>query len=489
MRRMAILLIALVVVATAWWLGLGSRPGRTRRTPGNTLQFSSGPFQVSADFRPNPPRTGRNELVLALRDANGAPVEGAHIEGAAVMPAMGTMQEMRAKAEVSELGGGRYRLDFDLSMEGGWPLSLDVRAPDGRKTTLEFDYATKIPVRRAGASAAEAGGGEERAPGTIRLDARRRQLIGVKTGRVERRDVTVTVRAVGRIAYDETRLADVTLKYRGWIGKVFADYAGIRVEKGKPLFTIYAPELLSAQEEFLESARRARGGGAGRDSSMLEKARRRLLLWNLTAGQIARLAESARAEEYVPILSPIGGTVIEKNVVAGSAVSAGMRIFRIADLSAVWVEADVYESDLPLVRAGQPVRITLSYLPGQSFDGTVSYVYPYLDARARTGRIRIDVPNPDGALKPDMYANVELQAPQGQQLVVPENAVIMAGETDLVFLADGDGYFEPRRVRIGRKVEDGWVVLDGLRAGDTVVTSGNFLIASESKLKAGIEKW
>jgi Cu(I)/Ag(I) efflux system membrane fusion protein len=119
----------------------------------------------------------------------------------------------------------------------------------------------------------------------------------------------------------------------------------------------------------------------------------------------------------------------------------------------------------------------------------VSYVYPYLDAQTRTGRIRIDVPNPDGALKPDMYANVELQAPQGQQLVVPENAVIMAGETDLVFLADGDGYFEPRRVRIGRRIEDGWVVLDGLREGDTVVTSGNFLIASESKLKAGVEKW
>jgi Cu(I)/Ag(I) efflux system membrane fusion protein len=489
MRRMAILSMALVfAAAAAWWLGLGSWLGRTRGTPENTLRFSSGRFQVSAAFRPNPPRTGRNELLLTLRDANGAPVEGAHIEGAAVMPAMGAMQEMRAKAEVSELGGGRYRLDFDLSMEGGWPLSLDVKAPDGRKTTLEFDYATKIPVRRAGVSAAEAGGGEERPPGTIRLDARRRQMIGVKMGRVERRHVTAAVRAVGRIAYDETRLADVTLKYRGWVGKVFADYAGIRVEEGKPLFTIYAPELLSAQEEFLESARRARGG-ARRDSSMLEKARRRLLLWNLTPGQIARLAESARAEEYVPILSPIGGTVIEKNVVAGSAVSAGMRIFRIADLSAVWVEADIYESDLPLVHAGQPVRITLSYLPGRSFDGTVSYVYPYLDAQTRTGRIRIDVPNPDGALKPDMYANVELQAPQGEQLVVPEGAVIMAGETDLVFLADGDGYFEPRRVRIGRRIEDGWVVLDGLREGDTVVTSGNFLIASESKLKAGVEKW
>jgi membrane fusion protein, copper/silver efflux system len=489
MKRVMIFAVVLALTGVAaWQLRLGLWLGRARHTTEGAVRFTSGPFQVAADFRPNPPRTGRNQLILTLRGLDGTPVEGADIEGAAVMPAMGAMQQMRAEGKTSELGGGRYRLEFDLSMEGGWPLSLAVKAPDGRKTTLAFDYATKVPVRRAGGSTAEAGGGAERPQGAVQLDSRRRQLVGVRTGRIERRAVTQSIRAVGHVTYDETRLADVTLKYRGWIGKVFADYTGIRVEKGKPLFTIYAPELLSAQEEFLETWRRA-GSGAARDRSMLEKVRRRLTLWDLTPDQVARLAGAAKAEEYVPILSPISGTVVEKNVVDGTAVSAGMRLYRIADLSTVWVEADIYESDVPVVGVGQAALITLSYLPGQSFKGTISYVYPYLDARTRTGRIRIEVPNPGGALKPEMYANVELEVPQGEQLVVPEGAVIMAGETDLVFLADGDGYFEPRKVRIGRRVEGGYVVLDGVHAGDTVVTSGNFLIASESKLKTGVEKW
>ena len=329
---------------------------------------------------------------------------------------------------------------------------------------------------------------EEVKTGTVVVDAGRRQLIGVKTAPVVRKNLVLDIRAVGWVAYAENRLTDITLKYRGWVGKVLADYTGIKVQKDHPLFTIYSPELLSAQEEFLESTQRTRVGER-RNHTLLETARRRLRLWNFTELQIADLAERGEPAEYVPILSPVTGTVIEKHVVDGSAVEPGMLLYRIADLSTVWVAADIYEADIPLVQVGQAAHISLSYLPGETLSATVSYVYPYLEAASRTARIRLEVPNASGTLKPDMYVNVELQIPQGEQLMVPEEAVVMTGKTNLVFLDRGQGRLQPQEVRLGRKGADEFVVLDGLREGDIVVTSGNFLIAAESKIKAGLDKW
>lgn len=513
-------LLLLTGSATLWWSGLLGGRGK-----GQPIDIDAGALRMTAVFAPDPPQPGTNTLDLDIRAADGTPVEGAQIQAVGTMAAMATMAEMRAPGDVEERGGGHYRLTFDLSMAGGWPLSLHVHAPDGREASVEFDYKTGIPVRLAasaggGASAGAAGEGvayyscsmhpsvrsntpgkcpicamdlvpvtvEEVKTGVIQVDAQRRQLIGVETGRVERKPLTLTIRGVGRITYDETRLADITLKYRGWVGEVFANYTGAVVEKGKPLFTIYAPELLSAQEEFLESLRRSRSDGA-RDRSLLENARRRLRLWNLTDLQIAHLAESGKPQEYVPILSPVSGTVIEKNVVAGSTADAGMRLYRIADLSTVWVDAEVYEADLALVEVGQEAEVALSYLPGERFTGKVAYVYPYLDAPTRTGRIRLEVPNPSGRLKPDMYASVEIDVPLGEQLIVPEDAVVMAGKTNLVCLDLGEGRLKPQRIEIGRKGPDGYVVLDGLKEGDAVVTSANFLIAAESKLKSGVKKW
>jgi len=448
-----------------------------------------GPFQIAVTFQPDPPRVGKNTLSLSIRDTDGAAVEGLTIDATANMPAMGAMPEMRSRGQVIAQGRGHYRVAFDLPMAGSWPLSLSVRAPDGDQAEMQFNFVTGLPVRRTDASAITSLPTRGKDPvGTVILDAARRQRIGVKTESVVRKDVVVAIRAIGRVAYDETRLTDISLKYRGWLGKVFANYTGISVKKGKPLFTIYSPELLAAQEEFLESLRRA-GAGKGRKSTLLETARRRLRLWDLTAAQISHLTQTRKSAEYVPILSPVTGTVIEKQVVAGSAVEPGMRLYRIADLSHVWVEADLYETDVPLAQVGQPVDQTLSYLPGKTFRGHVSYIYPYLDATTRTGRVRINVPNPDGALKPDMYVNVEFQIPLGAQLIVPEDAVIMAGKTNLVFLDRGNGRLQPQKITLGRKGAEGYIVLDGLQEGDSVVTSGNFLIAAESKLKAGVDKW
>lgn len=457
-----------------------------------TLPYRSGPYRLDVNVEPQTPRVGKNTLTIVLHQDNGEPVTGATIRAVAEMPAMGTMPAMQAPAEMKATKPGVYRGTFDLPMEGSWPVSLSIQAPDLPERHVSFDLATgrKGLQLASGASNADRGGAEtveEAPPGTVTLDSSRRQLIGVKTGKAEKTDLQRTIRAVGHVTYDETRLADVSLKFDAWIGELTADYVGAPVKKRQRLFTVYGPELFSAQQEYLELRRRTRRS-SGSDS-LLEAARKRLSLWDMTAADLKALEQRGRPFEYVPIRAPQDGTVIMKNIVEGSARKAGMPLMRIADLSRVWVEADVYESELPLVHVGMPVTVRLPYLPGKPFPGTVDYLYPYLQTQSRTGRIRIVLDNPDGVLKPDMYAQVTLAAHLGQRLTVPEEAVIVSGDTRVVFEDIGGGRLAPRKVTTGQRAGGRIEILSGLDPGDRVVTSGNFLIASESRLKAGIEQW
>ena len=334
---------------------------------------------------------------------------------------------------------------------------------------------------------------EEVQSGVIFVDSQRRQLIGVRTTTVMEQNLEKSIRAVGLVTYDETRLTDVTLKYRGWIGELFADYTGKHVKQGEPLLTIYSPELLSAQQEYLDA--RAATEVPGRTTRVADAARERLLLWDLTEQQLEELATRGKPLQYIPVLSPATGTIIHKMAVKGSAVEPGKMIYRIADLSAVWVEAELYEDDIPFVKVGQKVDVSVSYLSARKFEGSVSYIYPYLDPKTRRGRVRIEVANDDGALKPDMYASVYIHVAIGKRLAVPEEAVLYGGQNNVVFLDLGEGRLRPQRVKLGMRAAapglgiDLIEVTDGLKPGDTVVSSGNFLIASESKLKSGIEKW
>ena len=348
---------------------------------------------------------------------------------------------------------------------------------------------------------------EEVQSGVIFVDAQRRQLIGVRTTTVMMQNLDKTIRAVGIIAYDETRLTDVTLKFRGWIGELFADYTGKHVQQGEPLFTIYSPELLSAQQEYLDSlaatdlpGRTTRVGGPQMQFNRIwgplaEASRDRLLLWDLSQKQLEELAQRGKPLQYLPMLSPATGTIIHKMVVKGSAIEPGKLIYRIADLSNVWIEAQLYEDEIPLVQVGQSVNVSVAYMPGREFEGTVSYIYPYLDSKTRRGRVRLEVSNEDGLLRPDMFADVFITVPLGSRLVVPEEAILYGGENNVVFLDLGEGRIRPQRVTLGLRAAhhglgtDLVEVIAGLAPGDVVVTSGNFLIASESKLKAGIEKW
>jgi Cu(I)/Ag(I) efflux system membrane fusion protein len=329
--------------------------------------------------------------------------------------------------------------------------------------------------------------------GEIVVDEARRQTIGVRTSPVVSRRLEVEIRAAGKVAYDETRWHEVSVKYAGWIGDLRVDSTGQEVRRGQTLFTLYSPELYAAQQEFLTALRSQRAAQATsapeRADYLVEAARQRLRLWDLAEAEIAEIARRGEPRKDLPIPSPVAGTVIEKMVVAGAAVEPGMKLYRIAGLDRVWVEADVAESDLGEVRVGQQAVIRLASLPGREFTGKVAFLYPYLDASTRTGRVRVELENPQRELRPDMYAEVTLRADRGERLVVPQSAVLFAGERRLVFLDLGGGRLRPQTVEVGVKSGDDLEVLSGLHEGDVVVSSGTFVVAAESRLKSATGQW
>jgi Cu(I)/Ag(I) efflux system membrane fusion protein/cobalt-zinc-cadmium efflux system membrane fusion protein len=333
---------------------------------------------------------------------------------------------------------------------------------------------------------------EPRAP--VTLDLRRRQLIGVRTAPVERTDLTTTVRAVGTVRYDETRLADVNLKLEGWIEELFVDYTGRLVLRGQPLFTLYSPDLLATQSEYLLALKtrdqlRESQIPDVRESAerLVESARQRLELWDLPPEELQALEQTRQTQRTITFRSPVGGYVIDKPAVKGMHVMPGQTLFRVADLSRVWVEADVHEQEMRLVRVGRSAVVTLDAYPGERFTGRAVYVYPFVEERTRTVRVRFEFANPNGRLRPGMYANVELQAPGGMGLTVPSNAVIESGRQQIVFVELGDGYFEPRRVQVGRRLGDRVEVLERLEEGERVAMAATFFLDSESQLRGAVE--
>jgi membrane fusion protein, copper/silver efflux system len=329
--------------------------------------------------------------------------------------------------------------------------------------------------------------------GVVLIDAAKRQRIGVRTAAVKVGPMDLSVKAMGRVTYDERALVDVTLKLDGYIQTLHVAETGQEVRKGQTLFTLYSPELYAAQQEYLlalRSQQAARESGAPeRVDSLVRASRKRLELWGLTAGQLELIEKKGEPVENLPILAPASGYVLEKEVVEGGAVMAGERLYRIAPLDKVWVEAEVYESDLSRVKVGQEVEVTLPYLPGRKYTGRVGYLYPALRASTRTGRIRVELRNPRLELKPDMYAEVKLKVEGGARLQVPEEAVLYTGPRRLVFVDLGEGRLEPRQVKLGVKAGDAFEVLEGLKEGDVVVTSGNFLVAAESRIRSAAEHW
>jgi Cu(I)/Ag(I) efflux system membrane fusion protein len=361
------------------------------------------------------------------------------------------------------------------------PMGLPDTSPVPKKDPMGMDY---VPVYE----------GEDQGPaGTVKVSADRIQTLGVRTETASKRVLARAVRAVGTIDVNERGQHTVAPKFEGWIEKLHVNTTGQAVARGQPLAEVYSPELVSAQREYLIAYNATKTlGSAGADAQtgmtqLANAALERLRNWDISEQQLARLREGGEPRRTLTLLAPASGVIIKDPPVAGMRFMPGEPLFRIADLSRVWLIGDVFEQDLGLVRIGARTTLAVSAYPDKSFPGEVTFIYPMLNAETRTARVRIELANPQGQLKPGMYGTVQIDAgPRREVLTVPDSAVIDSGTRQVVLVAIGEGRFEPREVKLGSRGEGFVEVLSGVKDGESVVTRANFLIDSESNLKAAL---
>lgn len=430
-----------------------------------------GDAKVEALLDPDPPQAGDETLTLRITRA-GVPVTGESLDVVSVMPEMGAMPEMREKAALTEVGGGLYRGPFRVSMGGGWTLHVTLDTPVQGKALFSFTTDAKGLVT-----------GEEGPTGhddTFPLSAVRRQLWGIRTETVEQKPLVREVHALGRVAWDETKQVDVVAQAPGYVRNLAAGETGQPIRKGARLFDLESAELQAAQRDWLV----ARDAGV---PGLLDAAAARLRL--LGFPDVDGLARRGQPLDRVPILAPAEGAVVEKMVVEGAAVEMGMKLFRIAPLDPVWVQVALWPEDVPDVAMGAEAHITVADRPDVQVTGRVEHLHPEVEMEHRTRDVRIAVDNPHHQLLPGMQVDVGVSLDLGRGLVVPESAVLWTGPRRIVFVDRGDGRLEPRELQLGEHVDEGWAVLAGLKEGDVVVTSGTFLVASESRLRSATGFW
>jgi RND family efflux transporter MFP subunit len=371
------------------------------------------------------------------------------------------------------------------------PAGVALRGGAGREPRSHTEHSSSAsPVP------AVVPGGDVPARGEVTIDPRRQQLIGVRLASVRKTALSHEVRAAGVVRLDETRQAEITTKVDGWIRDLRADFTGRTITSGEPLFTLYSPALLAAQNEYLLAVR----GHAQAASSELasvrvyserlhQAARERLMRWDLTDADIGELEQRGRATDTVTFRSPVTGTIVEKMAVEGMRVMAGQTLFRVADLSVVWVEAEIPEQDIAIVRIGQAASVTLEPYPDEPLLGKTTYVYPTVNEQTRTAKVRFQFANRNGRLKPGMFATVQLTGRETTGLTVPGDAVLDAGRDQLVFVALGEGRFEPRPVKVGRRTREEIEIAEGLKEGEQVATGAAFFLDSESQLRAAVQSY
>ena len=327
--------------------------------------------------------------------------------------------------------------------------------------------------------------------GTVKLSDQRQQMIGVRMTEVKKQNITRTIRTVGRVEMDETRISHVHVKNSGWIENLNVDFTGKLVSKGQALFSIYSPDLVSTQQEYLIASRGQQELGKSSYpnvtrgvESLKKSALERLRLWDVTETQIEKLEKTGEVSRTITFYSHISGFVVERKALEHMFVTPDMELYTIADLSRVWLLADIYENELPNIHVGQSAKVQLSYSPGITYSGKVTYIYPTVDMNTHTAKVRLEFANPGFTLKPNMFADVDLSVEYGEHLTLPTEAVMDSGTRQLVFIARPGGYFEPREVKLGARLDNQYIVLSGIKQGELVVTSGNFLIDSESRLSS-----
>lgn len=365
------------------------------------------------------------------------------------------------------------------------PMDPKQTSPTARKDEMGMDYVAVYQDELDGSGPVDG-------LATVKIDPERQQLIGLKTVEASVGPIGGSLRTSGRVAVDETRVHHLNVKFSGFTEHVHADFVGRFVRKGEPLFSIYSPELLAAEEEYIlalntRTALAGAKGLVGNGEDLVTAARRKLELWDVPADDIARIERTRQAERTLTIRSPASGVVVKKDVVPGMKVEAGGMPYEIVDLSSIWVLADVYETELRNVKVGAPATLELKSMPGKPYQGRVAFIDPYLDPKTRTAKVRIAFANPGGSIKPEMFGEVVLKTAPRKAVRVPADAVINSGTRSVVFAALGDGKFQPREVRLGATDGNVVEVLEGLAAGEKIVTRANFLVDSESRLKASLQ--
>jgi Cu(I)/Ag(I) efflux system membrane fusion protein len=362
------------------------------------------------------------------------------------------------------------------------PMGAADTSPVPKKDEMGMDY---IPVYEG-----EAMGGRE-----VSLAPERVQKLGVRTEALARRKLVRSVRALGSIAVDERRVQAVTPRFEGWVQRLHVNATGQAVKKGQVLMDIYSPDLLTAEQEYLiarqgvEALKEASPEARATAEQLVAGALQRLRYWDIASGDLQRLETQGTPLETLPLRAPVSGTVLEKPAVQGLRFMPGETLFRIADLNSVWLLADVFEQDLDWIKPGQDIRVRINAYPEREFQGRVEFIYPTLATETRTAKVRIEMPNREGLLRPGLYGSVSLAAAgrPDERLAVPDSAVLDSGTRKLILVRKGEGVFEPREVRLGRYADGYFEVLDGAVAGEVVVTRANFLIDAESKLKSALD--
>jgi Cu(I)/Ag(I) efflux system membrane fusion protein len=356
-----------------------------------------------------------------------------------------------------------------------------------------------VPIDQSPAADSHTGhtAAESKVPGyvPVTIPQDRIQSMGITIAEAARMSLDQSFRTFGRVTYDETRIHHIHTRFEGYIEDLYADFTGEYVKEGQPLFSVYSPELYATQNEYLLALRardqkqQSKGSGlpnAWGGIDLVAAARERLSLWNVGENELRELERTREPSRALVISSPVSGYVTAKTAVHGLKVSPSENLYDIIDLSTVWVLADVYEVNLPFVTVGQPATISLDYRPGKTWHGKVAFIDPTVDPATRTVKARLEFANPNGELKPEMYAHVVIGGSMGTAVAIPESAVIATGERNIVFVAKGEGVFEPREVVLGARVRDLYEIRQGISEGEKVVTGANFLLDSESKLKAAV---
>ncbi|MEY4066536.1 MAG: hypothetical protein RIR26_2744 [Pseudomonadota bacterium] len=440
-------------------------------------------FNLEMTLQPNPPQAGQNVFEVKVTDESGKPIEAAKLTPIISMPAMGTMPHMEARGRPKDQGNGNYLVDYELSMEGSWDVAITVEKGNN-KETFYYSLTTGIAgLQDKNAKDAKSEGGTQASSG-LRLGADRIQKIGVRFSEAKMLPMNKTVRAFGVVESDNTRRAEVVLRFQGYVEKQFKGRVGDHVKAGTPLFTVYSPELVAAQSEYLIAKRTTQG------SSQLEaSASDRLRNLGLSNADITAIEKSGVPKREITISAPQSGTLLEINAREGSGVEANQVLYVIGDLSKNFIVARVFQQDVANLRVGQPVEIQLTGDEQSVHPGQVTLLYPSVNEGAGTVNVRVSPNQFVRQLRPGVYADVRFPIELGTWLAIPQSALLHSGMHKYVFVDRGGGVLEPVEISIGKSTPEMVEVTSGLKAGDRVVSSGTFLLSSEAQLRSALPKW